>query len=188
LPPAAKFKTFCRTCGPAPIVASLILSLTAYFRAVCDCVYGSSGPELFASRFSPDWIKPQTGRFNKSPHTVHAPAIRSKSAGRGRSTSIQSDRRNFGRKSDPIRGRTPYAWFKWRVIILSAYRRELAPSASGGSPCGVRGVMYIGTEGRRGREKERLGDRESFRSFRLYTFRSPGLPVPPLFRLHLFHP
>jgi hypothetical protein len=24
------------------------------------------------SRFFPEWAKPQTGRLNKSPHTVHA--------------------------------------------------------------------------------------------------------------------
>jgi ABC-type transporter Mla subunit MlaD len=33
---------------------------------------------LFASRFSPDWTKPQTGQLNKSPRTLNAFASRYK--------------------------------------------------------------------------------------------------------------
>jgi hypothetical protein len=39
--------------------------------AVCDCVYCNVA-RVGCSRFFPEWAKPQTGRLNKSPHTVHA--------------------------------------------------------------------------------------------------------------------
>src|SRR5262245_60663442 len=41
------------------------------FRAVCNCVYGAVARVVY-SRMVPNLTKPQTGRLNKSPHTVHA--------------------------------------------------------------------------------------------------------------------
>jgi hypothetical protein len=43
--------------------------------AVCKCVHGTVARVVY-SRFFPDWTNPQTGRLNKSPHTIHAFANR----------------------------------------------------------------------------------------------------------------
>src|SRR5262245_61821359 len=51
-------------------------SMVFEIRAVCDCTYGSCGRVVY-SRFFPDCTKPETGRLNKSPHTVDTIANRS---------------------------------------------------------------------------------------------------------------
>src|SRR5215470_5754216 len=47
--------------------------------AVCNCVYGNVA-RVFYSRTFPSLKTPQTGRLNKSPHTVHAIATRHKAS------------------------------------------------------------------------------------------------------------
>jgi hypothetical protein len=43
--------------------------------AANNCAYGIVARVVY-SRFFPEWTKPQTGRLNKSPHTVYAFANR----------------------------------------------------------------------------------------------------------------
>src|SRR5215510_753986 len=49
------------------------------FRAVCNCVYGDVARVVYSRTF-PSLTTPQTGRLNKSPHTVYGITNCSRSA------------------------------------------------------------------------------------------------------------
>src|SRR5215470_10751682 len=71
-----QFAQFLSNCASSVVI---IVSQDLPVSAVCNCLYGTVARVVYSRTF-PSLTTPQTGRLNKSPHTVHAIANRHRKA------------------------------------------------------------------------------------------------------------